>query len=887
VTTDGNVDSARRFGAFFDHCLDAVLVMDDAGRHVDANPAACALLGYTRDELCERSIADIVPEEDRARVISRWADLLRTGQREGRLTVCHRDGTLRHVEYRARARVLPGLHVSWNRDVTERGKAEEALRLSEKRFLTLLERSTDVISLHDLNGVMRYQSPSVLPLLGYDPEELVGQLLRDYIHPDDQARVAALIEGILRSPGGHRPFETRFLHKNGTWRWFECAGTNLLDDPTIHGLLFNARDITERKATESALQRTLVEREVILRTIADGIIVTDPVGRMLFANEAAARLMRFDTPAALVAATSEEIFDRILVHDEDDELVAPPALPGARVLRGEPQCHKTVRWRHRAGGPEQVLLLTAVAIRDGDEIRYAMNVLHDVTERTQHERAVNDLAGIVNAAEDAVIGATLDGVTRSWNPGAERLYGYSAEQAIGQGLTLLYGDGDTGALERLLAEVRAGRRVPPFDARHRHENGSVVEVSLTAAPVHDRKGRAVGVAIIAHDVRQRTLLERQFRQAQKMEAVGNLAGGIAHDFNNILTVITSNTEFLEEEAAEGSETLELVVEIRDAARRATELVRQLLAFSRKQVLEPRVLDLEACVHGAERMLRRLVGEDVTLVVADDSSNATTRADPSQIDQILVNLVINARDAMPQGGTITIQTAVVSAAPGGARAPSSYARLSVTDTGVGMNEETKARIFEPFFTTKGPGQGTGLGLAMAYGAVTQHGGFIEVASTSNRGTRFDVFLPWVGSEPEPAASVDGADAPKGDERVLVVEDDPAVRRLVRRALESCGYEVIDASTAEEASAHLTAGATPIDLLLTDVVLPGASGRELAERVATSHPGTKVLFMSGYTDDAVVRRGISRAEVAFLAKPFTALMLARKVRAVLDDVPRSGL
>ena len=857
--------------AFFTHGLDAVLVMDDTGRLVDANPAACEVLGRTVEQLRALTLMELVPEQERGEIAQAWTEFLREGQREGAMTIVRLGGELRDLAYRARAHILPHLHVAWNRDITERRRAEVALRQSEARFRTMLERSSDVISVHDVSGVMRYQSASVLPVLGYHPEELVGEPLMRYIHPDDQAQVGAQITRILASLEPIPPFETRFRHKDGRWRWFECVGTNLVDDPVLHGLLFNARDITDRKVAERELARNQIEREIILRSIVDGIIVTDGDGRMIYANAAAARLMRFASPDELVAADVEWIFGRIEIWAEDGRPITPGELPGARVLQGEAQAQATVRWRHRDEAVEQYLVLSAIAVQEGAAIRYVINVLHDLTARIASERAASDLAAIVDAAEDAIVGASADGTIRSWNPGATRLYGYTAAEAIGRPLHTLYRPTDHAALRQLLADVQTGRRIAPFETEQLHRSGSVVAVSLTAAPVADRRGGTAGMAVIAHDIRPRLQLEQQFRQAQKMEAIGSFAGGIAHDFNNILTVILADASFLTEEVPPGGQAAQLVTEIDDAARRATELVAQLLAFGRKQVLAPRVLDLHASVRKAERMLRRVVGEEVQLVLAPGAEPVNARVDPSQLDQILVNLVVNARDAMPRGGTITIATHVDAAGRG---------VLSVADTGIGMDEATRARIFEPFFTTKGVGMGTGLGLAMVYGAVTQHGGTIEVVTAPGHGARFDITLPLATSPVDQPAVPAAAPSPVGVETVLVVEDDDAVRALVCRVLEGCGYTVLAARSGEDALARLRRDARTIHLLVTDVVMPNLNGRELAAEVGRLRPGTKVLYVSGYTDDAVVRRGVSQTEIAFLAKPFTPAALAEKVRAVLD-------
>jgi two-component system, cell cycle sensor histidine kinase and response regulator CckA len=411
-------------------------------------------------------------------------------------------------------------------------------------------------------------------------------------------------------------------------------------------------------------------------------------------------------------------------------------------------------------------------------------------------------------------------------------------------------------------------------------------VLLTSkVPLRDGSGAVVGVLGVYQDITERKKLEEQLRQAQKMEAVGRLAGGIAHDFNNLLTVVNGYSQVLMDSLAPEDSNRPLVEEIERAGDRAAGLTRQLLAFSRRQVLEPRVLCLNEVVGDTDRMLRRLIGEDILLTTSLDANLGRCRVDPGQLEQVLMNLVVNARDAMPKGGRLAITTRNVTGpcleAPD--LPPGNYVELGVNDTGIGMDERTKARLFEPFFTTKGPGQGTGLGLATVYGIVTQSDGHIAVQSKPGRGTSFRVYLPRVNvSLPKVGDSRPAADAlPRGVETLLLVEDEPAVRDLDRRVLTDCGYTVLEAKDGREAVRVAKGHGGRIDLLVSDVVMPHLGGRELAEELLTIRPDVKVLFVSGYTDDAIVRHGVG-AEYAFLQKPFTPAGLAKKVREVLDKV-----
>ncbi len=403
--------------------------------------------------------------------------------------------------------------------------------------------------------------------------------------------------------------------------------------------------------------------------------------------------------------------------------------------------------------------------------------------------------------------------------------------------------------------------------------GETAVILTSKVPLRDGSGSVVGVVGVYQDVTGVKRLEEQYRQAQKMEAVGRLAAGVAHDFNNQLTVINGYSDLLLDTLSPKDPGYALVEEVRRAGERSAGLTRQLLAFGRREVVAPRVLDLNDVVRGVERILAQAVGEDVRLVTELAPGLAAVRADQGQLEQVLMNLVVNARDAMPDGGTLTVATANL---PGGSRV-----RLTVADTGTGMTAEVRRRLFEPFFTTKPKGQGTGLGLAVVHGVVTQAGGAVEVQTAIGRGTTFHIDLPASG---EPARRSTGSSVvrvvARGSETVLLAEDEDGVRALTRHILRNAGYTVLEAGDGVEAVAVAAGHAGPIHLLVTDVVMPGLGGREAAERIVAARPGTRVLYLSGYTDDAVVRHGVLRSDMAFLRKPYTPTELVYKVRDVLD-------
>ena len=463
------------------------------------------------------------------------------------------------------------------------------------------------------------------------------------------------------------------------------------------------------------------------------------------------------------------------------------------------------------------------------------------------------------------------------NEAAVRHYGYTRQEFLDMTISDIRPREDVDALLADL-QARGGPGSPvPGTWRHRKKDGTIIDVEITAGKVMF-EGRAAAL-VLSHDVTERLRLEERLGQAEKMEAIGRLAGGVAHDFNNLLTVISGYTEILLADA--DTPRREQLGEIAHAAEQAAGLTRQLLAFSRRQVLHPRVLDLNEIVAGMEPMVRRIIGDDVSVGVRLTPGLAPVEADQAQIERVILNLAANARDAMPDGGRLTIETQNVEfddefVASRGEGTAGPNVLLAVSDTGVGMSDEVQRHLFEPFFTTKSPGAGTGLGLATVFGVVKQSGGSIYVYSEEGRGTTFKIYLPAAAGRIDAAAAADGA-AEHGSETIMVVEDDESVRDLVRIMLETKGYNVLAAAGAEEAERLCT---DEVDLLLTDVVMPEVNGRALAERLSLTSPSMRILFMSGYSDEAVYRHGEISPNAAFIEKPFTDRTLARKVREVLD-------
>ena len=492
---------------------------------------------------------------------------------------------------------------------------------------------------------------------------------------------------------------------------------------------------------------------------------------------------------------------------------------------------------------------------------------------------------LLDSATDAIAILTPEGVIREANHRWQNILGLSRAQLIGRQIRDFAVPGkDVEAVQEhdAMVAVRSGRR-PPFEIARPDGSTVLMEFSDTTVEI----GGERVVFTVGRDVTQQRFLEQQLRQSQQLEAVGRLAGGVAHDFNNVLTAIIGFCELLV-----GDPTLEVrqrrdVSEIRKAADRAARLTQQLLAFSRRQVLQPKVLDINTLIGDLKPMLRRLVFENIEILVSPRPAVGLIKIDPTQFEQILVNLIVNSRDAMAQGGRLTIETADVRLDDAYQQrhlpvVPGDYVMLAVSDTGVGMDVATRHRIFEPFFTTKGAAKGTGLGLATVYGIVKQSDGYVWVYSEPGRGTTFKIYFPRVkhGVASAKGLMTENLALTRGWETIFVVEDDEGLRRLARRALESSGYRLLEAGNPREAVQTASEYAGPIHLLLSDVVMPESEGAPLIDRLTAVRPGLRVLYMSGYPDETIVHHGVLEEGVPFLQKPFTPQALARKVRDVLD-------
>ncbi len=746
------------------------------------------------------------------------------------------------------------------------------------RWLTLaVDQSPAAVFITDPRGTIQYVNQRFTTITGYTASEAVGKtprILKSGRTPPEY--YTALWTTIQHGETWKSEIQNR--RKTGELYWDSVTVSPIRDQRgTIAHFLAVQEDITAKKQAEQALR----ERDQQLHQLADNIkevfFLQDVEHReTIFINKAYEEIWGrsceslYRSPQSFVDPIPEEDRPALFASIEKNRQGEYAGDVEFRVIRPD----GTVRW----------MLAHAVPVRDeqGKVYRIA-GVCTDVTERKKAEselKASEDYhRTILENIGDAVLVADGAGRFLDVNPRACDLTGYSREELLRLSVADTYPPPQRNEAPDRIAEVTAGvttvRERPLL-----RKDGTVLTVEINARLLPD--GRMLGTV---RDVTERRQLELQLRQAQKMEAIGRLAGGVAHDFNNVLTAVFGYVDLLREELPPESNAQKDLVEIRKAAERAASLTRQLLAFSRQQVLEPVVLELNDLVTEFEKMLRRVIGEDVELRLALGAQVGNVRADPGQLHQVIMNLVVNARDAMPTGGKLTIETtnAELTAAYADLHkpvVPGPYEMLAVSDTGIGMTPEIQARIFEPFFTTKEKGKGTGLGLSTVYGIVKQSGGYVWVYSELGKGTTFKVYLPRVDAPAEGLTKPRPAETVAGTETILLAEDDEILRPLAKALLEKLGYSLLEGADCDTALAAARQHTGPIHLLIADVVLPGPSGRELARRLAASRPDTKVLYVSGYTDDAIVHHGMLEPGLNFLQKPFTPATLARKVRDVLD-------
>ena len=639
------------------------------------------------------------------------------------------------------------------------------------------------------------------------------------------------------------------------------------------------------------IRRQLVEREELFHLIsenaADMIAVVDMEGRRLYNSLSYQKVLGY-SPKELQASSSFE-----QIHPDDRERVKKAAEEARRSGIG-----KTLEYRLRhKNGTWLVLESTSSVIRNAKgEPEKLVIVNRDITERKRAEEALRrSESGFRSVVEDAPYGiyrTSLTGQFLQVNPALQKMLGYESTEELLRRDLRNHIFRHAGEYQRLTELLACTEEIKDLEMEWKRQDGTPITVRCSGRCINDENGVPAYFEVFAEDVTEKRVLEKQLRMAQKMEAIGRLSGGIAHDFNNLLGVIIGYSGVLKKQLGPGSPLCEHALEIEKAGQRAASLTKQLLAFSRQQVLTPAVLNLNSLATDMEKMLPRLLGEDVEVSLALDPGLGNVKADQSQIEQVIMNLAVNARDAMPTGGKLKIQTnnvhldqAYTWNHPGSK--VGDYVLLAVTDSGTGMDAATLTHIFEPFFTTKERGKGTGLGLATVYGVVKQSNGYIWVDSAPGRGSSFQIYLPRHGGQSATDEQiVESKEKLRGSETILLVEDAEPLRKLAQAFLEAGGFRVLPAESGESALEVAARFGGTFDLLLTDVVMPGMNGRVLAEQLSPRQPGIKVLYMSGYTDSFIAGHGVLDPKTHLLHKPFTEELLIRKVREVLDDGKKSG-
>jgi PAS domain S-box-containing protein len=756
--------------------------------------------------------------------------------------------------------------------------AQNALRKNEEKYRNLFENMSEGFVLHEIISDEQGRPCDFRFLEMNAACELLTGLVRE----------EAVGRGLLEITGESSWIE-RYSHVALTGepqhfeeyipllkRWLEFFAFR--PNPGECAVVFS--DITERKNIEKALQDSENQLRTLIRTIPDLVWLKDPQGVYLACNS------RFESffgaeEKDIIGKTDYDFMDEKLAEffrEHDQAAVAK-----AQASVNEEQV------TFASDGHREILetIKTPIYTNEG-QVAGVLGIGRDITGRKKAEAERERLMAAIEQVGEMIVITNPDGSIQYVNPAFEHTTGYRREEVIGQNPRILKSDSHDPAFYQSLWETISGGRTWKGHVVNKRKDGSTFTEAATISPVRDALGQIVNYVAVKRDITERLNLEAQFRQAQKMESVGRLAGGVAHDFNNILSVIIGYTE-LALDKVEPSDPLHAdLEEVYKAARRSTDIIRQLLAFAREQTVRPKVLDLNETVEGMLKMLRRLIGEDIDLLWKPGKGQLCVKIDPSQIDQVLANLCVNARDAIADVGKITIETSTETldeayCSRHAGFVPGEFVLLAVSDDGGGMDKATLDNIFEPFFTTKEVGKGTGLGLPTVYGIVKQNNGFINVYSEPDKGTTLKIYLPQHQGRTVEGHRESGAEIPLSrGETVLLVEDDAGILKLSRKILEDLGYTVLSASAPADAMDLARKHTGKIHLLVTDVVMPGMNGRELADQLQARYANLKILFMSGYTANVIAHRGVLEEGVCFISKPFSKREFSVMVRAVLDSI-----
>jgi two-component system cell cycle sensor histidine kinase/response regulator CckA len=765
----------------------------------------------------------------------------------------------------------------------DRKRAEE-LQRPEQKFKDLIEITTDWVWEVNAQGVYTYASPKVKDLLGYEPAEVLGKTPFDLMPEEEAEKIRKFFNEKIAIKEPFYGLENMNRHKDGHLVVLETNGIPVFDqNGKLTGYRGIDRNITERKHMIEALRESEEKFRAISNTAVDAILVMDNDGKISYWNPAAEKMFGYKSEEA----TGKEL-----------HLFLAPAKYHAAYKKGFSSFKETGQgpavgatsefFAIRKDGTEFPIEVSTSAIQIKGKW-HAVGIIRDVTERMQAEKALREseqnYRALFEESKDVIYISTPEDKFLDINPAGIELFGYPSKEELLQINIAKDLYADPGDREMLLQMLANQGYVKDYKVAFKRKDGEQLTVLLTSTAVRDEKGEIIAYRGIIKDITEWQRLERQLLQAQKMEAIGTLTGGIAHDFNNILTAIIGFGTLLQMEMNKDDSMRTYVTPILISAQRAANLTQGLLAFSRRQIISPKSVNLHEIIQGVEKILSRIIGEDIKLSTVFINKDLTVMADTGQIEQVLMNLATNARDAMPDGGSLTIRTEIVKIgyefikAHGYGR-PGSYALIIVEDTGQGMAENTKERIFEPFYTTKEVGKGTGLGLSMVYGIIKQHDGYINVYSEPGKGTIFKIYLPLIKSKVEEAKAEDYPIIKRGIETVLIAEDDAQVRELIKEVLEGFGYKVVEAEDGEDAIRVFNKNKNRIQLLILDVIMPKRNGKEVYDEIKKVRPDIKTIFTSGYNADIIHKKGILEERLNVISKPITPDELLRKVREVLD-------
>ncbi len=876
--------SEQQYRSTIDAMRDWIHVVDPHLRIVLCNAAlntTVEQLGLGKD-IIGRTVLEVfpfLPDSVRAeyRQVFRTGEILSTEEstRVGDQEFVTETRKIPVIEEGSVTRVVTVIH-----DITKQKRIEEALRQSESQFRGMVEHSFDAIASVDLEGRITYVSPAVKRTLQYEPEELIGHFFHEDMAEEEQAKAA---QALARATRGEsvEGLQLQLWRKDGSPFYIEANLAPMYKGEEVVGIQGIYRDITAHREAVEALKENERFLQSIFDAIRDGISILDRDLTVIRVNQWMEQMYAEQQP--LVGKKCYVVYQH--------RTSVCPWCPSVHTLEtGEP--NSGIVPYPSGDHPTGWIELSAFPLRDAEgRLQGVIEYVKDITERVQTEEALRESEAryrtLVETSPDAITLTGLDGSILMLNQQALEMYGVEDAQTIvgRSAFDFVAAEDRPRAIENAQKVLDTGS-IRAIEYTMIREDGTPFPVELSASLVVDAQGQPQAFIGVTRDLTERRRLEEQFRQSQKMETVGRLAGGIAHDFNNLLTAIEGYASLALDALDPTDPVYQDVDEVLRSAERASSLVDKLLAFSRRQIIEQKVLDLNDLVSNLEKMLSRLIGEEIELGVLPASVPCLVKVDPGQIEQVLVNLAVNARDAMPHGGKVAIRTAPVQTveqpAWGGEIIPDeSFILLAVSDNGVGMTEAIQAHLFEPFFTTKEAGQGTGLGLATVYGIIKQHQGYLAVDSEPGRGTTFRIYFPRVDGDIEELPTIAaGEPVPRGTETVLVAEDEPAVRAFVVHALRKLGYDVLEAAEANQAIRLIRQVEGKVDLLVTDVVMPQIDGKILSGLLQDVFPRIKVLYVSGYTAQMIAQRGILQEGIAFLAKPFTIAELAHKVREVLD-------